>query len=69
MSINIADWPVLPNVLPYLKLLFKKEMTTDISDDVTDATPWSLSFAYKIRALSRLYDFCFVQVLRRQNEY
>ncbi|KAJ6717396.1 ZINC PHOSPHODIESTERASE ELAC PROTEIN 2 [Salix purpurea] len=39
MSITIADLPVLPHVLPYLKLLFKKEMTTDISDDVPDATP------------------------------
>ncbi|KAF9675069.1 hypothetical protein SADUNF_Sadunf10G0193100 [Salix dunnii] len=30
MGISIADLPVLPNVLPNLILLFKKEMTTDI---------------------------------------
>ncbi|CAK7325117.1 unnamed protein product [Dovyalis caffra] len=39
MSINVADLPMLPNVLPYLKLLFKKEMTTDTSDDAINATP------------------------------
>ncbi|OIW09107.1 hypothetical protein TanjilG_16334 [Lupinus angustifolius] len=37
MSINIADLPVLPKVLPYLKLLFKNEMVVDESDDVVDA--------------------------------
>ncbi|KAF1859687.1 hypothetical protein Lal_00010271 [Lupinus albus] len=37
MSINIADLPVLPKVLPYLKLLFKNEMVADESDDVVDA--------------------------------
>lgn len=37
MSINIADLPVLPKVLPYLKLLFKNEMIVDESDDVVDA--------------------------------
>lgn len=29
MSINIADLPLLPKVLPYLKLLFKNEMVAD----------------------------------------
>ncbi|XVE88856.1 hypothetical protein DITRI_Ditri19aG0102400 [Diplodiscus trichospermus] len=37
MSINIADLPVLPKVLPYLKLLFRNEMVVDESDDITDA--------------------------------
>lgn len=36
MSINIADLPMLPKVLPYLKLLFRNEMTVDESDDVVD---------------------------------
>ncbi|XP_065866166.1 tRNAse Z TRZ4, mitochondrial isoform X2 [Euphorbia lathyris] len=35
MSINIADLPVLPKVLPYLKLLFKNEMMVDELDEVT----------------------------------
>ncbi|XP_021652986.2 tRNAse Z TRZ4, mitochondrial isoform X2 [Hevea brasiliensis] len=34
MSVNIADLPVLPNILPYLKLLFKKDVMIDNSDDV-----------------------------------
>ncbi|KAF7843377.1 tRNase Z TRZ3, mitochondrial-like [Senna tora] len=34
MSINIADLPLLPKVLPYLKLLFRNEMTLDESDDI-----------------------------------
>ncbi|OVA20274.1 tRNase Z endonuclease [Macleaya cordata] len=34
MSVNMADLPVLPKVLPYLKLLFKNEMIVDESDDV-----------------------------------
>ncbi|KAK6914858.1 tRNase Z endonuclease [Dillenia turbinata] len=39
MSVNIADLPVLPKVLPYLKLLFRNEMIVDESDDVVnDAT-------------------------------
>lgn len=37
MSVNVADLPVLPKVLPYLKLLFKNEMIVDESDDVLDA--------------------------------
>ena len=37
MSINIADLPVLPKVLPYLKLLFRNEMTVDEPDDLIDA--------------------------------
>ncbi|KAI4355610.1 hypothetical protein L6164_004367 [Bauhinia variegata] len=36
MSINIADLPVLPRVVPYLKLVFRNEMA-DESDDVMDA--------------------------------
>ncbi|KAK4267424.1 hypothetical protein QN277_024207 [Acacia crassicarpa] len=36
MSINIADLPVLPRVVPYLKLLFRDEMIVDESDDVAD---------------------------------
>ena len=36
MSVNIADLPVLPKVLPYLKLLFKNEMIVDESDDIVD---------------------------------
>lgn len=37
MSINIADLPVLPKVLPYLKLLFKNEMIVDESDEMLEA--------------------------------
>ncbi|XP_050382334.1 tRNAse Z TRZ4, mitochondrial isoform X2 [Argentina anserina] len=37
MSINIADLPVLPKVLPYLKMLFKNEMTVDELDEMLDA--------------------------------
>ncbi|KAH0982576.1 hypothetical protein GBA52_009753 [Prunus armeniaca] len=37
MSINIVDLPVLPKVLPYLKLLFRNEMIIDESDEVVDA--------------------------------
>ncbi|GLT53339.1 hypothetical protein SLA2020_266170 [Shorea laevis] len=37
MSVNIADLPVLPKVLPYLKLLFKNQMIGDESNDVLDA--------------------------------
>ncbi|KAI4329227.1 hypothetical protein L6164_021514 [Bauhinia variegata] len=37
MSVNIADLPVLPRVVPYLKLIFKNEMIVDESDDVVDA--------------------------------
>ncbi|XP_019055810.1 PREDICTED: zinc phosphodiesterase ELAC protein 2-like isoform X2 [Nelumbo nucifera] len=34
MSVNIADLPVLPRVLPYLKLLFKNEIMADEFDEV-----------------------------------
>ncbi|GLT77184.1 hypothetical protein SLA2020_487940 [Shorea laevis] len=34
MNINIADLPVLPKVLPYLKLLFRDEMAVDESEDI-----------------------------------
>ncbi|MED6208935.1 hypothetical protein PIB30_049775 [Stylosanthes scabra] len=37
MSVNVADLPVLPKVLPYLKMLFRNEMIVDESDDVVDA--------------------------------
>ncbi|KAF3450715.1 hypothetical protein FNV43_RR06804 [Rhamnella rubrinervis] len=37
MSINAADLPVLPRVLPYLKLLFRNEIAIDDSDDIMDA--------------------------------
>ena len=37
MSVNLADLPVLPRVLPYLKLLFRNEMVFDESDDVREA--------------------------------
>lgn len=37
MSINIADLPVLPRVLPYLKMLFRNEMIVDESDDTGDS--------------------------------
>ncbi|WCJ40821.1 tRNAse Z TRZ4 mitochondrial [Euphorbia peplus] len=43
MSINIADLPVLPQVLPHLKLLFKDEMVVDESDEVTDAVTTAVS--------------------------
>ena len=34
MSINMADLPVLPKVLPYLTMLFKNEMTVDELDEM-----------------------------------
>ncbi|KAM3380224.1 tRNase Z TRZ3, mitochondrial isoform X1 [Capsicum galapagoense] len=34
MSVNLADLPMLPRVLPYLKLLFRDEMIVDESYDV-----------------------------------
>ncbi|KAI3411546.1 Ribonuclease Z [Psidium guajava] len=37
MSINIADLPMLPRVLPYLKMLFRNEMIVDESDDTRDS--------------------------------
>ncbi|OMO66621.1 zinc phosphodiesterase ELAC protein 2-like protein [Corchorus olitorius] len=37
MSINIADLPVLPKVLPYLKLLFRNEITVDESETVDES--------------------------------
>ncbi|KAG9143324.1 hypothetical protein Leryth_018599 [Lithospermum erythrorhizon] len=38
MSINMADLPVLPRILPYVKLLFKDEMVVDEADDLEDAS-------------------------------
>lgn len=32
MSINLADLPVLPKVIPYLKMLFKNEMLAEESE-------------------------------------
>lgn len=37
MSVNLADLPVLPKILPYLKLLFKNEMVVDELDDDSNA--------------------------------
>ncbi|KAL8118657.1 hypothetical protein AgCh_016251 [Apium graveolens] len=37
MSVNLADLPVLPKILPYLKLLFKNEMVVDELDDNSTA--------------------------------
>lgn len=37
MSVNLADLPVLPKVLPYLRILFRNEMIVDESDDVATA--------------------------------
>ncbi|PIA64794.1 hypothetical protein AQUCO_00100337v1, partial [Aquilegia coerulea] len=37
MSINIADLPVLPKILPHIKLLFRDEMITDEVDDIVDS--------------------------------
>ena len=36
MSVNVADLPVLPKVLPYLKVLFRNEMILDEQDDAVD---------------------------------
>ena len=36
MSVNLADLPVLPKVLPYLKVLFRNETIVDESDDVQE---------------------------------
>lgn len=38
MSVNLADLPMLPRVLPYLKLLFRDEMIVDESDDANVPT-------------------------------
>ncbi|KAG1335050.1 tRNAse Z TRZ4, mitochondrial [Cocos nucifera] len=37
MSINLVDLPVLPKVLPYLKVLFRNETVVDESDDVNES--------------------------------
>lgn len=36
MSVNVADLPVLPKVLPYLKVLFRNEMILDEQDDAVE---------------------------------
>ncbi|XP_031484101.1 tRNase Z TRZ3, mitochondrial-like [Nymphaea colorata] len=33
MSVNVADLPVLPKVMPFLKLLFRNEMVADETDE------------------------------------
>lgn len=38
MSINAADLPMLPRVLPYLKLLFRDELVVDESFDANVTT-------------------------------
>ena len=38
---NVADLPVVPRVLPYLKLLFKDEMIVDELDDVSAVSAFS----------------------------
>ncbi|KAL6850226.1 hypothetical protein ACP4OV_020853 [Aristida adscensionis] len=37
MSVNLADLPVLPKVLPHLKVLFKDELVADEADEVQEA--------------------------------
>ncbi|TQD95466.1 hypothetical protein C1H46_018951 [Malus baccata] len=37
MNINIANFPVAPKVLPYLKLLFRDEMIVDEEDELIKA--------------------------------
>ncbi|ERN15071.1 tRNAse Z TRZ4, mitochondrial [Amborella trichopoda] len=39
MSINIADLPLLPKVVPHLKLLFKNEMVSDETEEILDLEP------------------------------
>lgn len=36
MSVNLADLPLLPRILPHLKILFRNEMAIDGSDEVAD---------------------------------
>ncbi|KAL3511761.1 hypothetical protein ACH5RR_024478 [Cinchona calisaya] len=38
MSVNLADLPLLPRVLPFIKLLFRDEMVVDESDDTNIVT-------------------------------
>ncbi|KAG2585977.1 hypothetical protein PVAP13_5NG004600 [Panicum virgatum] len=37
MSVNLADLPVLPKVLPHLKVLFKDEMVVEEADEIQEA--------------------------------
>jgi ribonuclease Z len=37
MSVNLADLPVLPKVLPHLKVLFKDELVVDEADEIQEA--------------------------------
>ncbi|KAJ8465332.1 hypothetical protein OPV22_027884 [Ensete ventricosum] len=37
MTVNLADLPMLPKFLPYLKVLFRNEMVDDESDDVHES--------------------------------
>ncbi|MQL95375.1 hypothetical protein Taro_028042, partial [Colocasia esculenta] len=44
MSVNIADLPVLPRVLPFIKLLFRNEMVLDESEDMQTAAMYEKTF-------------------------
>nr|CAB3471625.1 unnamed protein product [Digitaria exilis] len=37
MSVNLVDLPVLPKVLPHLKVLFKDELVVEEADDIQEA--------------------------------
>ncbi|XP_066400748.1 tRNase Z TRZ3, mitochondrial [Miscanthus floridulus] len=37
MSVNLADLPVVPKVLPHLKVLFKDELVVDETDEIQEA--------------------------------
>jgi len=37
MSVNLADLPVVPKVLPHLKVLFKDELVVDEADEIQEA--------------------------------
>jgi len=37
MSVNLADLPVVPKVLPNLKVLFKDELAVDEADEIQEA--------------------------------
>lgn len=37
MTVNLADLPMLPKFLPYLKVLFRNEMVGDESDDIHES--------------------------------
>ena len=37
MSVNLVDLPLLPKVLPYLRVLFRDQMGVEESDEILDA--------------------------------